>query len=106
MTIQLDSVDLRLLDELQRDADRTNVELARLVDETRDDLDLGSYRHAVRAPLRSATRALAANRTHRACRALSRYIIAVQTSPGPAFTRVEERSLIADAGRIKAVLGC
>ncbi|HTU29183.1 MAG TPA: Lrp/AsnC family transcriptional regulator [Solirubrobacteraceae bacterium] len=32
MTVQLDSVDLRLLDELQRDADRTNVELARLVE--------------------------------------------------------------------------
>ncbi len=32
MAIQLDSVDLRLLDELQRDADRTNVELARLVE--------------------------------------------------------------------------
>ena len=31
MPVQLDSVDLRLLDELQRDADRTNVELARLV---------------------------------------------------------------------------
>jgi len=32
MAIPLDSVDLRLLDELQRDADRTNVELARLVE--------------------------------------------------------------------------
>ena len=32
MAISLDSVDLRLLDELQRDADRTNVELARLVE--------------------------------------------------------------------------
>jgi len=32
MAVQLDSVDLRLLDELQRDADRTNVELARLVE--------------------------------------------------------------------------
>ncbi len=32
MPVSLDSVDLRLLDELQRDADRTNVELARLVE--------------------------------------------------------------------------
>ncbi|HLI60303.1 MAG TPA: Lrp/AsnC family transcriptional regulator [Solirubrobacteraceae bacterium] len=32
MAVSLDSVDLRLLDELQRDADRTNVELARLVE--------------------------------------------------------------------------
>ena len=32
MAIQLDSVDLRLLSELQRDADRPNVELARLVE--------------------------------------------------------------------------
>jgi Lrp/AsnC family leucine-responsive transcriptional regulator len=32
MPISLDSVDLRLLDELQRDADRPNVELARLVE--------------------------------------------------------------------------
>jgi Lrp/AsnC family leucine-responsive transcriptional regulator len=32
MAVQLDSVDLRLLEELQRDADRTNVELARLVE--------------------------------------------------------------------------
>lgn len=32
MAAQLDSVDLRLLEELQRDADRTNVELARLVE--------------------------------------------------------------------------
>jgi Lrp/AsnC family transcriptional regulator, leucine-responsive regulatory protein len=32
MTISLDSIDLRLLDELQIDADRPNVELARLVE--------------------------------------------------------------------------
>ena len=32
MAPELDSVDLRLLDELQRDADRPNVELARLVE--------------------------------------------------------------------------
>ena len=32
MAIQLDDVDLRLLEELQRDADRPNVELARLVE--------------------------------------------------------------------------
>jgi Lrp/AsnC family transcriptional regulator, leucine-responsive regulatory protein len=32
MPSELDSVDLRLLDELQRDADRPNVELARLVE--------------------------------------------------------------------------
>jgi Lrp/AsnC family leucine-responsive transcriptional regulator len=32
MPIELDSVDLRLLEELQRDADRPNVELARLVE--------------------------------------------------------------------------
>ena len=31
MALSLDLVDLRLLDELQRDADRTNVELARLI---------------------------------------------------------------------------
>lgn len=31
MTLELDDVDLRLLTELERDADRTNVELARLV---------------------------------------------------------------------------
>ena len=31
MAVQLDEVDLALLDELQRDADRTNVELARTV---------------------------------------------------------------------------
>jgi Lrp/AsnC family leucine-responsive transcriptional regulator len=31
MAVQLDEVDVRLLDELQRDADRTNVELARRV---------------------------------------------------------------------------
>ena len=32
MAIQLDDVDLKLLDELQRDADRPNVELARIVE--------------------------------------------------------------------------
>ena len=31
MAIELDEIDIRLLDELQRDADRTNVELARSV---------------------------------------------------------------------------
>jgi hypothetical protein len=84
----------------------TAEQLSRLVDETLADLDLSSYRHAVRAPLRSAARALAANRNHRACRALSRYVTAVRTAPGPAFSRAEERSLIADARRIRAVLGC
>jgi Lrp/AsnC family leucine-responsive transcriptional regulator len=32
MALSLDSIDIKLLDELQRDADRPNVELARLVD--------------------------------------------------------------------------
>ena len=32
MTIPLDSIDLSLLEELQRDADRPNVELARIVE--------------------------------------------------------------------------
>lgn len=32
MAIQLDDIDLKLLDELQRDADRSNVELARIVE--------------------------------------------------------------------------
>jgi Lrp/AsnC family leucine-responsive transcriptional regulator len=32
MTVSLDSIDIRLLEELQRDADRPNVELARIVE--------------------------------------------------------------------------
>jgi hypothetical protein len=40
------------------------------------------------------------------CQLLSVYIAAVKTAPTRAFTPAERSQLIADAGRIRAVIGC
>ncbi len=40
------------------------------------------------------------------CQLLSVYIAAVRTAPPRAFTLAERSQLIADAGRIRAVIGC
>jgi len=59
-----------------------------------------------RAPLQAAVTALAANRPTVACVALNAYLVIVKLAPGGALTPAERAELIADATRIKAVVGC
>ena len=69
-------------------------------------LDLPSLRPALRTSLQAAANALLARRPACACRALTLYIAAVRIAPARAFTAAEKAELIADATRIRAVIGC
>ena len=50
--------------------------------------------------------AIAAKHPKAACVALDLYVVAVKLAPAKAFTAAEKADLIADAIRIKAVIGC
>ena len=81
-------------------------QVVRLIDKTVAFLDLLALKPSLRAALQSAADALAAKRPRVVCLALDVYVAAVRTAPARAFTAAERSELLADASRIKAVIGC
>jgi hypothetical protein len=81
-------------------------QITRLIDKTNTYVDVAALRPALRAPLQLTAVAVARNRQRAACLALGVYIAAVRLAPGGALTPAERAELIADANRIRAVLGC
>ena len=81
-------------------------QIAELIDKTNTFVDLAGSRPAFRAPLQLAAAAVAANRQRATCLALDVYIVLVRPAPGRVLTPAERAELIADANRIRAVLGC
>jgi hypothetical protein len=61
---------------------------------------------ALKATLRAAAQALAAGQKPVACAAMAAYVIAVKALPPRSATAAEKSALIADATRIRAVIGC
>jgi hypothetical protein len=81
-------------------------QIVRLIDKTAAFLDLPALKPALKAALQSATDAFVAKRPRVACAALDLYAVAVRSASSRAFTAAERSELIADVGRIKAVVGC
>lgn len=81
-------------------------QLAALSLKTAAYLGTPALRPAFQATLRAATIALASGRPTVACWALDLYIAEVRLAPARAFSPGERAALLADAMRIKAVLGC
>lgn len=69
-------------------------------------LDLPALKPAVKAALQSAVDASLAKNPRATCLALNVYIAVVKCAPARAFTPTERSELVADASRIKAVIGC
>jgi TolB protein len=69
-------------------------------------VDGAVLRNALRAILRTASDAVAAGRRPVACVALTAYIVAVRLAPASQLTASEKAELVADATRIRAVIGC
>jgi hypothetical protein len=81
-------------------------QIARLIDKTLAFLDLPALRPVLRGRLAAAASFLAANNRPAACAALNAYKAVVQGAPASAFSPVEKAQLVADADRIRAVIGC
>jgi HYR domain len=81
-------------------------QLVRLIDKTRAFLDQPALSLALRTQLQAAVDAFAAKRPRAACLVLDLYIAAVRLAPTRALTPAERSELVADATRIKAVIGC
>jgi hypothetical protein len=81
-------------------------QIVALIDKTLAFLDLPSLGPVLKARLTTAANALIAGNKAAACTALNLYKLAVQAAPASAFTPVEKSKLIADANRIRAVIGC
>ena len=81
-------------------------QVANLTDKTLAYLDLPALRPALKAALQAVADAIAARHPKAACVALDLYVVAVKLAPAKAFTAAEKADLIADATRIKAVIGC
>ena len=81
-------------------------QIAALISKTVAFLDLPSLKPAVRAGLQSAADSLVARNPRAACLGLNVYVAAVKLAPAKAFTAAERAELVADAIRIKAVIGC
>jgi WD40 repeat protein len=77
-----------------------------LIDKTLAYLELPALEAALKARLEAAAAALIANNKSAACRALTLYIAAVRLAPSSALTAAEKTELVADATRIKGVIGC
>lgn len=80
-------------------------QLRRLVDTSVSFLRLRTLRPAIKAVLHRAAHAVAAKRPHAACHALHGYVSMVRSS-GRAFTAGHRAELVADAVRVRSVLGC
>jgi HYR domain-containing protein len=81
-------------------------QIVRLVDKTLTFLDLPTLKPALKAGLQSVADAILAKNPRAACKALDLYVAAVKLAPARAFTTAERSELLADAARIKTVIGC
>jgi hypothetical protein len=81
-------------------------QIAALIEKTLAYLELPLLRPAFRAWLSAGAEALAAERPAVTCLVLRVYIAAVDAAPRRAFSAAEKADLIADAVRIRAVIGC
>jgi hypothetical protein len=81
-------------------------QIAGLTDKTLAYLDQPALRPALKAALQAVADAIAAKHPKVACIALDLYVVAVKLAPAKAFTPAEKADLIADATRIKSVIGC
>jgi hypothetical protein len=81
-------------------------QIVRLVDKTLTFLDLPTLKPALKAGLQSVADAVVAKNPRAACNALDLYVVAVKIAPARAFTGAERSELLADAARIKKVIGC
>jgi hypothetical protein len=81
-------------------------QIVRLVDKTLAFLDLPALKPALKTGLQSVADAIVAKNPRAACKALDLYVAAVKLAPARAFTAAERAELLADAGRIKTVIGC
>jgi HYR domain len=81
-------------------------QIVRLIDKTVAFLDLPALKPAFKAALQSAVDATLARNPRAACLALNLYTTVVQNATARAFTPAERSELIADARRIKTVIGC
>ena len=79
--------------------------LVRLVDKTLRFVDAPALSVTLRASLERIAAALA-NRPTTTCTLLTAYVAAVNGAPARGLTSAEKVELVADANRIKAVLGC
>jgi Bacterial Ig domain/HYR domain len=80
-------------------------QIARLLDKTRAFLDLPSVRRLLNTQLAVVSGFLVRNRPA-ACTALNVYKALVLAAPSSVLSRAEKAELVADADRIRAVLGC
>jgi hypothetical protein len=81
-------------------------QIVALVDKTLAYLDVPSLKPALRSALQSSADAIVAHNPRAACLALNVYVAAVKLAPTKAFTAAERAALVADATRIRAVIGC
>jgi hypothetical protein len=81
-------------------------QIGRLIDKTVAFLDLPALKPSLKAALQSAADALVAKKPRAVCLALDVYTTAVRIATTRAFTPAERAELLADASRIKAVIGC
>jgi hypothetical protein len=81
-------------------------QITSLTDKTLAYLDQPALRPALKAALQAVADAIAAKHPKVACIALDLYVVAVKLAPAKAFTAAEKADLIADATRIKSVIGC
>jgi hypothetical protein len=81
-------------------------QIASLTDKTLAYLDQPALKPVLKAALQAVADAIAAKHPKVACIALDLYVVAVKLAPAKAFTAAEKADLIADATRIKAVIGC
>jgi hypothetical protein len=81
-------------------------QIVRLIDKTLVFLDQPALKPMLKAALQSTLDSILARSPRAACLALNVYIAAVKGAPPRAFTSAERSELVADAGRIKAVIGC
>ena len=81
-------------------------QIVSLIDKTRLYLDLPLLEAALKARLEEALTALLQESTVTACRAVNLFIAAITRMPSSQLSAVERSALIADADRIKIVIGC
>jgi hypothetical protein len=81
-------------------------QITALIAKTEAFVDSHLIEAALKTTLRAASQALAAGRKPVACAAMAAYIIGVRAVPSRYLTAAQKSELIADATRIRAVIGC